>query len=302
MKILRTPDKYFEHLPDYDYEPSYTTIKDNDGTDIRIHCIDLGPKDADPILLMHGNPTWCYIYRNMIPELLKTGRRVIAVDLVGCGRSDKPSKRSDYSLVRHHNWMSKWLEAMNLNNISLFCQDWGGTIGLYLVSKYPEKFDRVITSNTGLPLGDVKNKYLTIWLLLMRFAPSFPWNTVLKKSFRGSLNEAEFNAYLAPFPKLKYQAGILKFPQLIAIHPDNPGVPANTAAWEGLMKFTKPFLTLFGAKDPASKGWDKKAQKHIPGAKGQPHVRLENVGHFSQEEAPQELLKSIIPFLHAKEG
>jgi len=298
MKILRTPDKYFEHLPDYDFEPSYTTIKDNDGTDIRIHCIDLGPKDADPILLMHGNPTWCYIYRNMIPALLKTGRRVIAVDLVGCGRSDKPSKRSDYTLARHYDWMSKWLEAKQLSNISLFCQDWGGTIGLYLVSKFPEKFDRVITSNTGLPLGQGGSNFLKLWLFFMRFAPSFPWNSIVKKSFNGKITQDEFNAYLAPFPKRAYQAGILQFPQLIAIKANNPGAPINQSAWERLKKYNKPFLTLFGTSDPASRGWDKVAQKNIPGALGQPHQRFKGVGHFSQEEVPDKLLENIIPFLN----
>lgn len=299
MKILRTPDSCFENLPDYDFEPNYKVIQDEDGTDIRIHYIDEGPKDADPILLMHGNPTWSYLYRHMIPELVKTGKRVIAVDLVGCGRSDKPAKRADYTLARHIDWMTKWLNAMELNNISLFCQDWGGTIILNIVANQPEKFNRIITSNTGLPRG-MGNKWLSTWLKVMRFAPSFPWSLAFKKSLLNPISEGEFKGFKAPFPKRKFQVGILAFPQLIAIHPDNPGTAINKAAFEKLKQFNKPFLTLYGKQDPVSRGVDTVFQKAIPGAQGQPHARLDNTGHFCQEDNPQKLLEHIIPFFNAK--
>ena len=298
MKVLRTPDSRFENLPGYNFEPHYTTIVDGDGTEIRIHYIDEGPRDAEPILLMHGNPSWCYLYRKMIPGLLKAGRRVIAVDLVGCGRSDKPAKRKYYTQARHVDWMSKWLVAMDLKHITLFCQDWGGTIGLNLVADFPERFDRVIASNTGLPMGEGGNRLLRNWQAIMKVFPAFPLRTAMKKSIREpGFSEQEFKAYKAPFYRLSYQAGILKFPQLIAVFPDNPGVPQNKKAWEKLKQFEKPFLTLFGDKDPVTRGGHKSMIKHIPGAQGQAHKIIKGGGHFIQEDKPDELVAEIVPFL-----
>ena len=232
MKILRTPDDRFDNLPDYTFEPHYTEIRDEDGTSIRVHHIEEGRADAAFILLMHGNPTWAFLYRKMVPALAKAGRRVIAVDIVGCGRPDKPAARDDYTLARHYDWMSKWLVANDLEDITLFCQDWGGTIGLYLVSEFPERFARII-----------------------------------------------------------------KFPLLIAVQTDNPGAPLNRKAWEKLKTFDKPFLTIFGALDPVSQGWDKRAQAAIPGAKGQDHFVIEHARHFIQEDAPEILVESILRFL-----
>jgi haloalkane dehalogenase len=302
MKILRTPDSCFENLPDYNFEPHYTTIKDDDGTEIRIHSLDEGPRDAQPILLMHGNPSWSYIYRHMIPGLLKSGRRVIAVDLVGLGRSDKPAKRSDYTLARHIDWMQKWLIANDLKNITLFCQDWGGTIGLNLVADNPERFDRLIAANTGIPLGDGANKFLFWWLKIMKWMPNFPWSYAFKGSIqRPDFTEEEYAAYKkAPFPQRKYQAGILSFPQLISIFSDNPGVPQNKAAWQKLKQFEKPVLTLFGDSDPVTKGGQKKFFKDIPGTAGQNHKIIKGGGHFIQEDKPCELVTEIIPFLDMK--
>ena len=300
MKILRTPDECFENLPDYDYEPHYTTIKDDDGTEIRIHYLDEGPLDAEPILLMHGNPSWSYLYRKMIPGLLATGRRVIAVDLVGCGRSDKPAKKKYYTLARHVDWIEKWLLAVDLKNITLFCQDWGGTIGLNVLVENQERFDRVIMANTGIPIGDGGNRWLYWWLKLMKWAPSFPWSMAFRKTFRSSedLTEAEFDAYRkAPFPERKYQAGILQFPQLISVFPNNPGVLQNRAAWEKLKKFEKPVLTLFGDRDPVTRGSHIRYIKHVAGAAGQNHKLIKGGGHFIQEEKPEELLAEVIPFL-----
>ena len=298
MKVLRTPDSQFENLLDYDFPPSYTTIQDVDGTHIRIHSVDVGPKDADPILLMHGNPTWSYLYRHMIKALEKTGRRVIALDLVGCGRSDKPAKRKYYTLARHHDWYCKWLEANNLDNITLVCQDWGGTLGLKLVAKYPERFARVFATNTGLPTGQGGSKFLKWWLLLMKFAIAFPWKYAFEANFvKTKPTHDEMKAFRAPFPSRKYQAGIVKFPQLIAIFPNNPGVTANREAWAGLASFDKPFLTVFSNKDPVTRQIEKHLINHIPGCREQPHTILDGIGHFSPEEAPEALLEHLIPFL-----
>ena len=297
MKVLRTPDSQFENLLDYDFPPTYTTIQDVDGTHIRIHSVDVGPKDADPILLMHGNPTWSYLYRHMIKALEKTGRRVIALDLVGCGRSDKPAKRKYYTLARHHDWYCKWLEANNLDNITLVCQDWGGTLGLKLVAKYPERFARVFATNTGLPTGQGGSKLLKWWLRLMKFAIAFPWNAFEANFVKTKPTHDEMKAFKAPFPSRKYQAGIVKFPQLIAIFPDNPGVPANREAWAKLASFDKPFLTVFGNKDPVTRKIEKRLIDHIPGCRKQSHTILDGIGHFSPEEAPDALLEHLIPFL-----
>lgn len=299
MKVLRTPDHCFENLPGYNYQPHYQTIVDDDGTELRIHCIDEGPRDAPPILLMHGNPSWSYIYRKMIPGLLATGRRVIAMDLVGCGRSDKPAKRKYYTLARHIDWTEKWLRAMDLKNITLFCQDWGGTIGLNVLVENQERFDRVIMSNTGIPIGDGGNKMLRTWLRVMKIMPSFPWRFAFKRAVKAvEFTEENLAAYSkAPFPKRRYQAGIMQFPQLIAVFPDNPGVPQNQAAWKKLQQFDKPLLTLFGDRDPVTRGMETTYIERVAGAKGQSHKIIEGGGHFIQEDTPEELLAEIVPFL-----
>lgn len=302
MKVLRTPDSCFENLPGYNFEPHYTTIKDDDGTEIRIHSIDEGPRDAEPILLMHGNPSWSFIYRKMIPLLLESGRRVIAVDLVGCGRSDKPAEKSYYTLARHIDWIEKWVIANDLKNITLFCQDWGGTIGLNVVADNPERFDRIVAANTGIPQGEGGNRWLFWWLKIMKWMPVFPWSYAFKGSIQNpAFTDAEFDAYRkAPFPKRAYQAGILRFPQLIAIFPDNPGVPQNKAAWEKLKQFDKPVLTLFGNRDPVTRGIHKVFQRDMPGAAGQSHKIIKGGGHFIQEDKPEELVAEIIPFLDVR--
>ncbi len=304
MKILRTPDSQFENLPDYDFEPTYTVITDDDGTDIRIHSVDVGPRDADPILLIHGNPTWSYLYRHMIPLLLHSGRRVIAVDLVGCGRSDKPAKRRYYTLARHKDWLAKWLLANDLKRITLFCHDWGVTLGLDLVASYPERFDRAAVSNSTIPTAreSQQNKFLRLWLRMMKLAIGFPWKWAFKGAFRGEkqLADAVYGAYRAPFPRRGYEAGIVKFPQLITIYPDHPELASNLKSWDLLAGFDKPFLTLFGDKDPVSRGFDKELQAHIPGCKGQPHRILQGVGHFSPEEAPGELAEHLLALMRVK--
>lgn len=297
MEVLRTPDARFAALEDYDFAPHYLTVTDKDGTPIRIHYVDEGPADADPILLMHGNPTWAYLYRKMIRPLAAAGHRVIAVDLVGCGRSDKPAAKADYTLARHYDWMSKWLTGMRLDHVTLFCQDWGGTIGLYLTAMHPERFDRVIASNTGLPTGDGESEFMKMWVGMMRDATSFPLAQMLPAGMTHKITPGELAAYTAPFPSDAYMAGIISFPMLIAVQPDNPGVPINKAAWKKLETFDKPFLTLFGELDPVAKGADTAMQARIPGAMGQPHHIFPNAHHFIQEDVPEGLVEHILRFI-----
>ncbi|MDP1626399.1 haloalkane dehalogenase [Parvibaculum sp.] len=297
MDVLRTPDERFAKLEGYDFAPHYFTVTDEDGTPVRIHYVDEGPADAKPILLMHGNPTWAYLYRKMIRPLAAAGHRVIAVDLVGCGRSDKPARKADYTLARHYDWMSKWLTGMDLSGITLFCQDWGGTIGLYLTAKHPERFDRAIASNTGLPTGDGESEFMKMWVGMMRDATTFPLDQLLPGGMVHKPTAGELAAYNAPFPSDDYMAGIISFPLLIAVQPDNPGVPINKEAWKSLERFDKPFLTLFGELDPVAKGADKAMQARIPGARGQPHHTFPDAHHFIQEDVPDGLVEHILRFI-----
>jgi haloalkane dehalogenase len=272
-------------------------VGDEDGTALRIHYVDEGPRDAKPILLMHGNPTWSYLHRKMIPGLAAAGHRVISVDLVGCGRSDKPARKSDYTLARHYDWIGKWLTGMDLRDVTLYCQDWGGTIGLAMVARYPDRFARVVASNTGLPTGDGESDFMKMWVGMMRDATTFPLAMLLPQGMTHKIPPEELAAYVAPFPSDDYMAGIIQFPLLIAVQPDNPGVPLNKAAWQTLEKFEKPFLTLFGELDPVAKGADVAMQKRIPGAKGQPHHRFPTANHFIQEDVPNELVEHILRFM-----
>ena len=299
MKVLRTPDDRFANLPGYPWAPNYLTIKDEDGTELRVHYIDEGPRDAEPILLLHGNPTWSYLYRKMIPGLLKTGRRVIAVDLPGTGKSDKPADRADYTLARHYDWASKWFTALGIRNVTLFCQDWGGTIGLYLVSKYPERFARVVASNTGVPTGEGESDFMKMWVGMMAIATEFPW-PMLESGMVVKLSSEEIAAYRAPYPSSDYEYCLITWPSLITVQPTNADLPLNLAAWESLQTFDKPFLTLFGELDPVGRGWETRAQAKIPGAKGQDHAIIANAHHFIQEDAAGELVARITRFLEVK--
>jgi haloalkane dehalogenase len=297
MKVLRTPDERFEGLDGYDFAPHYTEVKDEDGTIIRIHHVDEGPRDASPILLMHGNPTWAYLYRKFIPKLVAAGHRVVAVDLVGCGRSDKPAERDDYTQSRHVDWLTRWLLALDLRDITLFCQDWGGTLGLHLVASHPERFARVVAANTGMPLGEGESEFMKMWVGMMREAKSFPLQQMLPTGMLHEITAGEFAAYQAPFPDPSYEAGICIFPMLIAVQPDNPGVPANREAWKRLGRFEKPFLTLFGAKDPVTQGGEQRLIAHVPGVAGQAHHVFPEASHFIQEDVPDELVERILAFI-----
>ena len=299
MQLLRTPEERFEGLEGYAFAPHYTEVKDEDGSVLRIHHVEEGPRDAAPILLMHGNPTWAYLYRNFVPELAAAGHRVLAVDLVGCGRSDKPAERSDYTQARHVDWLTKWLHALDLRDITLFCQDWGGTLGLHLVAAHPERFARVIASNTGLPLGEGESEFMKMWVGMMRDAERFPFEQMLASGMSHELTPEEFAAYRAPFPDPAYESALCIFPSLIAVQPDNPGVAANRASWERLGRFEQPFLTLFGAKDPVTQGGEKALIEHVPGAAGQPHHVFPDASHFIQEDVPEELVERILAFVRS---
>ncbi len=297
MELLRTPADRFVGLPDYPFEPHFTTIADADGTAIRIHAVDEGPRDAAPILLLHGEPSWSYLYRKMIPPLAAAGHRVIAPDLVGFGKSEKPLHQDDYTYERHVTWMRNWLVQNDLNDITLFCQDWGGLIGLRLVAAMPERFARVVVANTGLPVGTGWSEGFKAWLNFSQTVPVLPIGFILDGGSTRTLSEGEKAAYEAPFPDETYKAGARRFPALVPVTPEHASIAENLAAWAVLEQFDKPFLTAFSDQDAVTKGGEAIFQARVPGAKGQPHVIIKGGGHFLQEDAPDELAALLDGFV-----
>lgn len=292
MEVLRTPDERFEGLADWPYAPRYIDVRDTDGTTLRIHYVDEGPRDAAPVLLMHGEPSWAYLYRHVIAGLVARGRRVIAPDLIGFGRSDKPARRADYTYERHVHWMSQWLTALDLSGLTLFCQDWGGLIGLRLVAAYPDRFAGLVIANTGLPTGSGMTEGFKAWLEFSQSMPVMPIGMLLNGGSGRNLSEAEMAAYDAPFPDETFKEGARQFPMLVPVTPEHASVAENLAAWKVLEAFDRPVVTAFSDGDAVTRGGDAPIQARIPGAKGQPHVTLSG-GHFLQEDSPAEIVEVI---------
>lgn len=295
MELLRTPDECFVNLPDYPFAPHYIEV---DG--LRIHYIDEGSHDAAPILMLHGEPSWSYLYRKMIPPIVAAGHRVIVPDLVGFGRSDKPTRREDYTYQRHVDWMLDLLLALDLRRITLVGQDWGGFIGLRLATRYEERFARIIAANTDLPTGDTPpGEGLLNWQRFSQQTPVFRASEIIRMANSNELPSDVGAAYDAPFPDERYQAGARQFPLLIPTSPNDPATRPNRAAWEVLRRWEKPFLTVFGEADRAFKaqGADQIFQQVVPGAKGQPHATITGAGHFLQEDKGLEFARLIVDFL-----
>ena len=328
MEIVRTPDARFEDLPDYPFAPNYAEVPDGEGGTLRIHYLDEGPADGEIVLCLHGQPTWSFLYRHMIPVFVEAGYRVLAPDFIGFGKSDKPTKRSDYSYANHVAWMSAWLEGLDIQGANLFCQDWGGLIGLRLVAAYPERFARVVAANTGLPDGGglpaeaakpMRDIYEQIPIvgaseLFERFAAKdgppgfFFWRKYCAESpdfnvgdvmatASGRMAPEIRAAYEAPFPDPVHEAGARQFPSLVPIFPDDVEIPANRKAWETLAAFSKPFRTSFADNDPVTSGMEKVLQDRIAGAKDVEHITIEGAGHFLQETRGPEVARAMIDFM-----
>ncbi|MCH2170620.1 haloalkane dehalogenase [Myxococcota bacterium] len=333
MKILRTPDARFANLPDYPFDPHYTEVPDGDGGTLRIHHLDEGPRDGSIVLCMHGQPTWSYLYRRMIPRLTAAGLRVMAPDLVGYGRSDKPSELKDYTYQAQVDWLTAWLEANDLKNATLVGQDWGGLIGLRLLAEHPERFARAVAANTGLPTPNRVPKAVAqdvrefraqlatptlpeMMQALSRPDPAHPgrafvywqvynWNTpdapvggIVAGSVAGpsgrSLTAQEVAAYDAPFPEPRYKAAVRAMPSQVPSLPDDPSLPANLRAWEALERFEKPFLCVYTDDDPVSRGGQLAFIERVPGARGQAHRQFDTGGHFLQENRDEDFAHAII--------
>jgi haloalkane dehalogenase len=293
MDTLRTPDERFSQLAGYPFAPRYVEV---DG--IRIHHVDEGPRGGPPVLLMHGEPSWSYLYRKMIPLLTAAGLRAVAPDLVGFGRSDKPARRSDYTYQRHVDWMRGWLEKVDLRGVTLVCQDWGGLIGLRLAAEHEDRFARIVAANTFLPTGDRPlGDAFQAWRKFSQEVAEFPVGAIVQGGCTTPLAPEVVAAYDAPFPDESYKEGARQFPVLVPAAPDDPAAPANRKAWEVLRRWQKPFFTAFSDSDPITRGADLVLQESIPGAKNQPHATIAGGGHFLQEDRGEELARVVVDFI-----
>ena len=324
MEYKRTPDERFDKLADYPFKPNYLQVADGEGGELRLHYLDEGPADGPVVLLMHGQPAWSYLYRYMIPPLVAAGFRVIAPDLIGFGRSDKPTRMQDYTYARHVAWMSEWLTTLDLTDITVFFQDWGSLIGLRLVAAFPQRFSHVVLANGGLPTGMIprdyteplKEAYKTLpvvkanelgerfrdtsgipgflyWRKFCAESPGLKIGDIFGAISAGMLDEMR-HAYNAPFPDQGYMAGARQFPSLVPVFHDEPEVEENKAAWEVLRKFDKPFMLAFADSDPVTAGGDKKFLAEVPGCQGVAHRTIENAGHFLQQDQPGQCVQAIL--------
>ena len=293
MQTLCTPDERFANLPDYPFAPHYVEV---DG--VRIHYVDEGPRDGEPILMLHGEPSWSYLYRRMIPLFTAASYRAIAPDLVGFGRSDKPTERGDYTYQRHVDWIRGVIESLDLQGITLVCQDWGGLIGLRLAAEMEPRFARIVAANTFLPTGDIPpGEAFLNWQRYSQESPHFNPGRIVKGGCVTELSQEVIDAYNAPFPDDSYLAGAREFPRLVPTTPNDPASEPNRRAWEVLQRWDKPFLTAFSDSDAITRGGDIFFQRVVPGTKGQPHTTITGAGHFLQEDKGEELAQVILKFL-----
>ncbi|HAM02735.1 MAG TPA: haloalkane dehalogenase [Acidimicrobiaceae bacterium] len=303
MKVLRTPDERFESLPGYGFEPHYVEVPAGEGSEVlRVHYLDEGTSpEGETVLLLHGEPSWSYLYRKVVPVLAEAGVRVVVPDLVGFGRSDKPASRHDYTYARHVEWMRAALfDVLGLSGLTLVGQDWGGLVGLRLVAEHPERFRRVVAANTGLPTGDVPmGDAFMAWQRFSQEVPEMPIGRIVSSGCTSELAPEVVAAYDAPFPDETYKEGARQFPMLVPCRPDDPAAEANRQAWKALEGFEKPFLCAFSDSDPITKGAEQRFIEVVPGAEGVAHTVIVGGGHFLQEDRGPELAEAVLTFLQS---
>jgi haloalkane dehalogenase len=299
VDVLRTPDERFEGLPGFPFAPRYVEVPSGDGGTLRVAALDEGPAGAPVVLLLHGEPSWSFLYRKMIPVLVDAGLRCVAPDLVGFGRSDKPASQDDYTYARHVEWMRAALfDRLDLRDVTLVGQDWGGLVGLRLVGEHPDRFARVVVANTGLPTGDARmTDAFLAWQRYSQETEVFHVGGIIKGGCRSELAPEVVAAYDAPFPDDSYTAGARRFPVLVPTSPDDPAAADNRRAWEVLERFERPWLTAFSDADPVTRGGEGVFQRRVPGAAGQPHTTIAGAGHFLQEDAGEELARVVADFV-----
>lgn len=305
MQVLRTPDERFEGLPDFPWEPRYVEVPAGDPSApdqlLRLAYLDEGPADGEVVLLLHGEPSWSYLYRHMIPVLVAAGLRCIAPDLIGFGRSDKPTPRSEYTYQRHVDWLrSALVDQLDLRDVTLVCQDWGGLLGLRLVGEHPDRFARVVAANTFLPTGDRDpGDAFRSWQSFSQTVDPFPVGRIVAGGCTSDLAPEVVAAYDAPFPEEAFKEGARQFPLLVPTAPDDPAAPANRAAWASLERFERPFLTAFSDRDPITAGNERSLQHRIPGAAGREHPTIAGAGHFLQEDRGPQLAAVVVELVAA---
>lgn len=294
IEFIRTPEERFDVVEDFDYEPNYLEVEG-----LRMAYLDEGTATSGhTILLPHGEPTWAYLYRFMIPPLVDAGHRVIVPDLIGFGRSDKPIDRADYTYDNHVRWMMDFGDQLGATGVTVFCQDWGGLIHLRIAGQEPDRFDRIVAGNTGLPEGKSLGPGFDFWLNLSQTAEVLDCGQLIAGTARNrELTEAEVAAYNAPFPDESHMAGVREFPAIVPITPEHPSVTENKAAWETLEQWDKPFLTLWGTADPVLGHLGQGFIDRVPGAAGQPHQTFANGGHFIQDDHGPEIAAAINDWL-----
>ncbi|RAU96423.1 haloalkane dehalogenase [Mycolicibacter senuensis] len=299
MQTLRTPDDRFVDLPDFGYSPQFCDLDDDDGGTLRVAWVADGPEEADPILMLHGEPSWSYLYRKMMPILAEAGHRVICPDLVGFGRSDKPTQASDHTYARHVEWMRALaFDHLDLQNVTLVGQDWGGLIGLRLVAENPDRFSGVVVANTGLPTGDIPMP--EIWWRFresIQTAPKIDVGWFVQSGCRKPMTDSARAGYDAPFPDDSYCVGPRTMPSLVPTSPEDPAAAANRAAWATLCASETPMLVAFSDGDPITGAMGPIFQREMRGARGRAHPVIHDAGHFLQEDAGEELARHIVEFL-----
>lgn len=294
MDFIRTPEERFAGLDGYPFTPHYVEVSASGAPSLRMHYVDEGPRDGAPVVLLHGEPTWSYLYRNMIGPLAAAGNRVLAPDLIGFGRSDKPTMTADYTYQRHVEWVTSWLTGLDLSDITVVLQDWGSLIGLRAAAENPDRFSKLFIANGYLPTAQQPpTPAFRIWRAFATYSPVLPAGRIVDAGTVHRLPRSVRRGYDAPFPGKGYQAGARVFPRLVPTSPADPAVPANRAAWEVLGSWEKPVLCVFGTRDPILGKADTALIRHIPGAAGQPHARI-NAGHFIQEDAGPELVRRLL--------
>lgn len=303
MKFVRTKDERFVGLPGYSFAPHYVNVPDDEGGVLRLHYVDEGPRDGAAVLCLHGEPSWSYLYRKMIPVFAGAGLRALAPDLIGFGKSDKPTERTDYTFARHVAWIWSFIEQMKLRDVTLVAQDWGSLIGLRIAAEHPDTFARIVIANGGLPTGEQQMpEAFFAWRQFSQEIPVLPVGMIVGNGCHVTVPDDVVAAYDAPFPDETYKAGARQFPTLVPASTEDPSRPANLRAWEQLEKWTKPFLTAFSDQDPITRGGERLLQKRIPGTKGQPHTTIEGAGHFLQEDKGEELARVVVDFIRRTGG
>lgn len=294
LTILRTPEERFANLVEYPFQPHYTELKAGSQT-VRMHYVDEG--QGEVLLMLHGEPTWSYLYRKMIPLFVKEGYRVVAPDLIGFGKSDKLANPTDYSYKLHVDFVTQFVEQLRLNGITLVCQDWGGLLGLRVAAENEALFARIAASNTGLPVGSPLGPGFQQWHDFSQRVPELPIGFIVQSGSQTKLSPEVIAAYESPFPEERYKAAARVFPTLVPVDPGDPAVPDNQKAWDVLRQWKKPFLTSFSDGDRVTQGAEKPFQRDVPGAKGQPHTIIVGAGHFVQEDKGEEWARLILEWL-----